>query len=181
MIETAERPPAHHADGIVVLTGGADRVTDAMTLLLEGHADRLLITGMNPATTRRDLARGMPAARALVACCVDLGYRAENTLGNAHETADWVRARAVRSLIVVTSNYHMPRALAEMAYSLPGVDLQAYPVVADRNRADAWWTDKQRLRLLLEEYVKYVVTRTRQALVSNHDETTGLRLAKDAG
>jgi uncharacterized SAM-binding protein YcdF (DUF218 family) len=180
MIETAEPPLVHHADGIVALTGGADRVSDAMTLLLEGHADRLLITGVNPATTRKDLARGMPAARSAVECCVDLGYRAENTRGNASETADWVRAHDIHSLVIVTSNYHMPRALAEMAYRLPGVDLQAYPVVSDRARSDAWWADTQRFRLVFGEYVKYVVTRTRQTLLSPREANGDLRVAKDA-
>ena len=182
MIEHVERPPSHHADGIVVLTGGADRVNDAMTLLLAGHADRLLITGVNPTTRRKDLAHEMPAARAAVECCVDLGYRAENTLGNAEETAEWVRARAIKSIIVVTSNYHMPRALAEMAYSLPGVELQAYPVVAEHARPDARWDDvPQWLRLVLGEYVKYVVTCTRQALFPPQGGTRDLRLATDTG
>ncbi len=179
MIETEERPLVRHADGIVVLTGGADRVSDAMALLLEGHADRLLITGVNPATKRKDLARSMPAARSAVECCVDLGYRAENTRGNARETADWARAHDMHSLVIVTSNYHMPRALAEMAYRLPGVDLQAYPVVSDRARADAWWADAQRFRLVFGEYVKYVVTRTRQALLSPPDAKDDLRVARD--
>ena len=165
MIETVERRPVSHAGGIVALTGGSERVPDAIALLFEGHADHLLITGVNPATTREDLARRVPNARALVECCVDLGYRAANTVGNAQETADWVRARHIRSLIVVTSNYHMPRALAEIAYELPGVELQAYPVVSERARTDVWWTDRERVQLVVREYVKYLVAITRQAVL----------------
>ena len=43
------------------------------------------------------------------------------TRGNAAETAEWARAHQVRSLIVVTSAYHMPRALAELGRDLPDV------------------------------------------------------------
>lgn len=169
MIDMVETTPVRHADGIVALTGGADRVPDAVTLLVEGHADHLLITGVNPATTREDLARRMPNARTVVECCIDLGYRAANTVGNAREAAAWVRARNLRSLIVVTSNYHMPRALAEIAYELPGVDLQAYPVVSERARADAWWADGQRFRLVLGEFVKYLAASARQAVLPRAD------------
>ena len=164
LIDTVEKLPTRHAEGIVALTGGSDRVPDAVSLLLGGHADHLLITGVNPVTTREDLARRIPGARAVVECCVDLGYRASNTVGNAQETADWVRARNIHSLIVVTSNYHMPRALAEIAYKLPEVELQAYPVVSERVKTDVWWTDRERLRLVFREYVKYLVAVSRQAV-----------------
>lgn len=177
-IDTVEAKPVRHADGIVALTGGAERVQDAITLLAERHGDRLLITGVNPATTREDLARRLPQVHTVVECCIDLGYRAANTVGNARETAAWVRAHGIRSLIVVTSNYHMPRALAEIAYELPDLDVQAYPVVADRSRSDAAWSDARRLRLVLGEYVKYVIALARQSVVAQSG-AGGMRVATD--
>ena len=180
MIETVETQPVRHAEGIVALTGGAERVPDAVTLLLHGHADHLLITGVNPATTREDLAHRIPDARGVVECCVDLGYRTANTAGNARETADWARSRGIRSLIVVTSNYHMPRALAEIAYELPRVDLQAFPVVSERAGTGTWWTDGQRVRLVLGEYMKYVMARARQTILPKTDDADDTRLAKRA-
>ena len=41
-------------------------------------------------------------------------------------------SRRSKSLIVVTSNFHMPRALAEISHQLPDVRLVAFPVVSDR-------------------------------------------------
>jgi uncharacterized SAM-binding protein YcdF (DUF218 family) len=178
-LSNVETRPTHHADGMVVLTGGTDRVADAVDLLAEGHADRLLITGVNPGTSRESLERRMPRERDLISCCVDLGYQALNTAGNARETAEWVHDNKLRSLIVVTSNYHMPRALAEIGEALPTTDLQPYPVVADRIRT-GWWSDAQRARLIAWEYLKYLAVRTRTTLLPRKAEPTSTELATRA-
>jgi uncharacterized SAM-binding protein YcdF (DUF218 family) len=163
-IESTETMPARHAEGAVALTGGAERISDAVDLLLKGAAARLLITGVNPLTTRREIVLRTPKSRALFSCCIELGYTASNTVGNAAETQAWVRAHNIRSLIVVTSNYHMPRALAEIGSALPDVDLMAYPVVAERSRLRPWWTDEQGLRVVLWEYCKYMAAVVRLRL-----------------
>ncbi len=159
-LDDPSRAPPRHAQGVVALTGGADRVIDAVGLLARGHAERLLITGVNPDTTAPEIARLAPGARALFGCCIELGYAAANTVGNALETSRWVRRHAIRSLIVVTSDYHMPRALAEIAHAAPGVDLTAFPVVAERDRAGG------RLRTLAWEYLKYVAVLARLHVAS---------------
>ena len=154
-IAPVEVPLDGHAEGAVALTGGADRIADAVALVAQGHADRLLITGVNPTTTRGEIVRQTPAARSLIDCCIALGYEAANTVGNAVETERWVRANHIRSLIVVTSNYHMPRALAEMGSALPGVPLTPYPVVSEHGRLHPWWSDGASARLILWEWIKY--------------------------
>ncbi len=169
-IDQVEAPPGRHADGAVALTGGADRISDAIELLARGDADRLLITGVNPLTSRAGLLRTMPQARRLFGCCIDLGYEAANTIGNASETERWVRTNHIRSLIVVTSNYHMPRALAEIGSALPDVDLRAYPVVTERDRSRPWWSDAGGARLILSEYVKYVASQLRLRLAPPRPE-----------
>jgi len=98
-----------------------------------------------------------------VRCCVDFD-RSLNTLGNAIETRRWAEGRGFRSLIVVTSNYHMPRALAELSHQLPGVALVPFPVVTDRQRADPWWAGGATARLMLTEYAKYVFAKLRMGL-----------------
>src|ERR1044072_4307805 len=94
-----------NADGIVVMTGGASRISDAIELLAAGHGKRLLISGVNPITSSAEIARNNPRHEALVACCVDLDHSAVNTVGNAIETRRWARDRRFTSLIVVTSAY----------------------------------------------------------------------------
>ena len=104
-----------NADGIVVLTGGTSRVSDALELLSSGRGKRLLITGVNPGTTTGDIARQVVDYNRLLACCVDYDYSAFNTLGNAVQARRWALEHRFNSLIVVTSSYHMPRAIAERA------------------------------------------------------------------
>ena len=156
VLDRSEREPASRTDGIVALTGGAERITDAINLLAKGYASRLLITGVNERTTRDEIARLNPGQRVLLDCCVDLDYRARNTIGNAIETRRWVRDNHFRSVIVVTSNYHMPRTLIELDNVLPEARVVPYPVVNEQRRPDNWWRDPATLRLLVAEYTKFL-------------------------
>jgi uncharacterized SAM-binding protein YcdF (DUF218 family) len=153
-----------NADGIVVLTGGSSRVNDAFELLASKRGRRLLITGVYPATNRGEISRLMPEYERLFACCVDLDRTAVNTLGNAIGTKRWAEQQGFKSLIVVTSAYHMPRALAELKHQLPGVELVPYPVVTEKLRAEPWWSHASTARLLISEYVKYIVATIRMRL-----------------
>jgi uncharacterized SAM-binding protein YcdF (DUF218 family) len=151
-----------NADGIVVLTGGASRIEDAIELLASGRGQRLLITGVHRMTSEREIARLKPGNAKVFACCVDLDRSALNTIGNATETKRWVHERGFRSIIVVTSSYHMPRAMAELSHQLPDISLIPFPVVTDQLRAN--WSNGPTLRLLFWEYVKYTVAVVRMRL-----------------
>ncbi len=150
-----------NADGIVVLTGGTSRVTDALELLAAHRGKRLLITGVNPGTTTNDISRQVTGYGRILACCVDLDYSAINTLGNAVQARRWAINRGFHSLIIVTSAYHMPRALAEIAHQLPEVTLIPFPVVSDRLRVEPWWASGATTKLVLSEYLKYLFARLR--------------------
>jgi uncharacterized SAM-binding protein YcdF (DUF218 family) len=150
-----------NADGIVVLTGGTSRVADALELLSSGHGKRLLITGVNPGTTTSDIARQVVDYNKLLNCCVDYDYSALNTLGNAVQARRWAQEHRFNSLIVVTSAYHMPRALAELSHQLPDVALIPYPVVSDRLRIEPWWSNGATTKLVLSEYLKYLAAKLR--------------------
>ncbi len=149
---TAE-PPAR-ADGIVALTGGAGRVEAALRLLAEGRAQRLLVTGIGGGAELPELARAAGVEGAALAGRVTLGRQATTTRGNADETAAWARERGIRSLIVVTAGYHMPRALAELSRALPDVTLYPAPVQPPALREGV--ADAATLRLMAEEYTKYL-------------------------
>jgi uncharacterized SAM-binding protein YcdF (DUF218 family) len=165
-IATREVALNRNADGIVVLTGGASRIADAIDLLAAGHGKRLLITGAHKTTNRKEIARLVPHHARLVACCVDLDHSALNTLGNAAETRRWVKEREFRSLIVVTSSYHMPRAMAELSHKLPEVELIPFPVVSDKLRVEPWWESLPTARLVMTEYLKFMLAKVRMQLES---------------
>jgi len=153
-----------NADGIVVLTGGASRISDAIELLAEGRGKRLLISGVHRATSSAEIARIVPRYEGLVSCCVDLDHSAINTVGNAVETRRWVKERGFRSLIVVTSAYHMPRTMAELAKQMPDIALVPFPVVTERLRNEPWWASAQTARLILTEYAKFIVAQLRMRI-----------------
>ncbi|WP_028348202.1 YdcF family protein [Bradyrhizobium murdochi] len=162
----AEIKPARSADGIVVFTGGSSRVSDAMELLAGGYGKRLLISGVHPTNAARDISRSLPDNHSLLGCCVDLDRSAVNTRSNAAETRRWAQERGFKSLIVVTSNYHMPRAILELSHAMPDVTLIPFAVIGDKWRDEPWWTSGATLRLLLSEYAKYVAAEVRVRLAS---------------
>jgi len=159
-----EVPMKTKADAIVVLTGSAFRIADALELLAAGHGKRLLITGVYPDTKLMEIARMTPQFEKWFACCVDLDHVAVDTIGNAVETKRWARGQGVKSLIIVTSDFHLPRALAEISHELPDVTLVPFPVVSDRVRVETWWSNPATARLLFWEYLKYMVALARMRL-----------------
>lgn len=165
------------ADGIVVLTGGTSRISDAIDLLASGRGRRLLITGVNPTTNPSEISRQIPDF-GRVTCCVDLDHSAMNTLGNAIETRRWAQDRGFRSLIVVTSVYHMPRAMAELAHQLPDVALIPFPVRPGGVRGEPWWASGPMTKLIVSEYAKYVVALLRMRLDSVAAATGASRLSE---
>ena len=157
----------YKADGIVALTGAAARIPDAIELLATERGKRLLITGVHRDTSAREIARLTPLYSKYFNCCIDLDRSALNTFGNALETRRWARAHNFNSLIVVTSNWHMPRAIAELEHQLPDVTLVAYPVISEKAKAEPWWSNWDSARLLFMEYMKYLLARTRMRIDSD--------------
>ncbi len=151
---TQRTPPLPvHADGIVALTGGADRVTAAFHLLAGGRADHMLVTGIGGGAGLHELTDPARVSVHDVADHVTLGRGAASTHGNAAETAAWASANGIHSIILVTAFYHMPRAMLEMRRALPHLVFYPAPVFPAETMAPT-----TRLRLLSEEYLKYLGT-----------------------
>jgi uncharacterized SAM-binding protein YcdF (DUF218 family) len=157
--------PPNGADAIVALTGEGGRLAPAVLLLEQGGGKRLLITGVNQATSKRNLRSLLEEAGEAFDCCADLGFAATDTRGNAAEAAAWAREHDYRRLIVVTNSYHMPRSLAEFAAQMPGIELIPFPVASERDP-----TPWQSLRRLHAEYAKYLAS---IAWIALHDLLDG--------
>lgn len=145
------------ADAIVALTGpSAERVNAAIRLLEQDKGQRVLISGVNREVRRQELRALTPGSNRLFNCCVDLGFEAEDTIGNAQEIAAWADAKGYDSLIVVTSDYHMPRALTEIRAAAPGVELTPYAVETPSLDNSRWWRAAAAARRMTLEYLKYL-------------------------
>ncbi len=143
-------------DAIVVLTGGSGRLEEGLRLLKEGYAPVLFVSGVNPKVTRRDLKRLLGPAGESLGKRILVGYRAEHTRGNAVETAMWANAQGIKSLRLVTANYHMRRSLYELASALPGVALVPNPVFPAGVRPGRWWRTTSGFSTVFREYNKYL-------------------------
>lgn len=158
-------PEPERAEGIVALTGpSAERVNVAIRLLEQDKGERLLISGVNREVRRQELRELTPGSSRLFNCCVDLGFEAETTNGNAQEIAAWARARGYDSLIVVTSDYHMPRSLMEIRSAAPDLKLTPYAVSTPSLDNSGWWRAAVTARRMTLEYVKYLAVLGREIL-----------------
>lgn len=154
-------PPADEAsevptDAIVVLTGGSLRLQRGIDLLREGKGQKLFVSGVNQQVDLEDLLGSSGSVRDWVLCCIVIGHKADNTFGNAQETARWIRNQGFRSLRLVTAWYHMPRSLLEFDRALPEIEIVAHPVFPDQVIRKHWWAQRGTASLLVTEYVKYL-------------------------
>jgi uncharacterized SAM-binding protein YcdF (DUF218 family) len=159
-------------DAIVVLTGGSGRVDEGLSLLAQGRAERLFISGVYRGVAVADLLHVSEAAPQDLACCLVLGYEAGSTQGNAVETAAWAAAEQVGSLRLVTASYHMPRSLLEFRRTMPQVEIVPHPVFPAHVRQRDWWRWPGSAYLLAREYTKFLGAKLR-ALVSAPALTPG--------
>lgn len=154
-------------EAIAVLTGGSERLAAGLELLAAGRAQKLFVSGVYHGVDVDELLRVARRSPGDLECCIVLGYTADNTEGNAQETASWMRAEGFRSIRLVTANYHMPRSLLEFRMALPDVAIIPHPVAPIRVRLDRWWSSPGTATLLMTEYSKYLLAWVRYALMGD--------------
>lgn len=156
---------AVQADAIIVLTGDAGRLQAGAMLLRNGAAQRMLISGVHSTVSEDDILAQSSLEQAQLDCCVTLDREAFDTVGNARETARWARANSYNRLIIVTSDYHLPRSLLEMKRAMPNTELIAYPV-----RTSPPWETPATVRLWIQEYAKYATVWVGSALLDDREQ-----------
>ena len=148
------------ADGIVVWTGkGGGRLEAGGQLLQNSKGERLLISGVHEDNSSAHVAELAFLPEAIAACCLDIDYAAEDTVGNARETASWAMALDYDHIILVTSAYHMPRAKVEIAAVAGRMRITPYPV--ERSDSRRWYKSASRTKRLLQEYSKLLLSYSR--------------------
>ena len=148
---------ASHVEAIIVLTGGSGRLEEGLALLRANPGARLFVSGVYRGIEVAELLRLEREDPDALGCCVDLGHAADDTRGNARESAAWVAAQGFRSIWLVTGNYHMPRSVLEFRRAMPGVAIEPHPIIVESVRLDGWWYRPGTAVLLASEYVKYLV------------------------
>jgi uncharacterized SAM-binding protein YcdF (DUF218 family) len=147
-------------DAIVVLTGGGQRLNSGIALLRDGKGQKLFVSGVNHHVHLEELLRSsgdrLESAYEWASCCVVLGYQAVDTIGNASETAQWMRQQGFHSLRLVTAWYHMRRSLLEFDRAMPEIEIIPHPVSPDEVKQGHWWASPGTVLLLAGEYGKYL-------------------------
>lgn len=155
-IPTEPSDRVSEADGIVVLTGGSERIEEGLNLLRQGLGRKLLVTGVAEGLTLDDVLGASEARSEEVACCVELGHTAANTAGNASEAARWMALEGFESLRLVTGSYHMPRSLLEFRRAMPEARVIANPVFPGHVKVEQWWRFRGTAKLIASEYAKFL-------------------------
>mgnify|MGYP001249508973 FL=1 len=150
-------------DAIIVLTGGVKRLAAGFDLLVAGRSNLLFVSGVNTSVKLPDIQKisqdqGIVLDKKHIQCCVELGYAAFNTRGNAIESAEWITKNRIRSIFLVTSNYHIDRSLLEFRLKMPNLKIHKYPVVSNNVMLKEWWRHPSSMRLLITEYHKFMYT-----------------------
>ncbi len=149
------------ADAIVVLTGGGGHLRAGLDLLAAGRGGKLFVSGVYRGVEVEALLRLSQQSPRELECCIVLGYSADDTRGNAGETATWMASESYRSLWLVTANYHMQRSLLEFRRAMPEARIAAYPVAPAAVILESWWLWPGTAQLIVWEYCKYLIALAR--------------------
>lgn len=152
-------PDDQPTDAIVVLTGEDNRLRASVDLLKAGLSDRLFISGVHNDVHTDQLVRLLDTEPSSLDCCIEVGYVARNTRGNAWETADWIDVEEIGSIRLVTSNYHMPRSLLEFRRAIPHIDIVPHPIDSELVAMDPWYDSLASVSLMAREFTKYLAVR----------------------
>ena len=149
----------YNTDAVVVLTGGTDRLEKGLDLLSQKMAKKLLVSGVYRGVDVRRLLKLSQRKPEELLCCIELGYNAESTRGNAEETKKWVKIENIQSLRLVTANYHMPRSLVEFKNLMPDIVIIPDAVFPKKFKRKNWWLWPGTANLIFSEYLKFVASR----------------------
>ena len=142
----------NNIDGIVVLTGDQFRIAKGIELLKRNPNKKLLISGVNKNINPVDIMKEFPSSINFFQCCIDIGKDAKNTFENIIETFEWMKSNEFTSIIIVTSDYHLPRVKLEINRFIGNQQIFYEAVKTDESDSIL------RLKKITLEYIKYIRT-----------------------
>ena len=154
------------SSNIVILTGGTNRIKDGLKIVNKFEKSstfnsKILVSGTGKGFTKMSLAKNIDFDFNLIECCIELDSISTNTYSNAFETLKWVKKNNISEFILITSNYHMPRAFLEFKYRMPNLKIFTYPITPKKHNINNWLSSFQTFSLVLSEYCKFLVANLR--------------------
>ena len=149
---------------IVILTGGANRIKDGLKIIQDFKNSKninykILVSGTGMGFTKSSLKKklGPNFNSQLIQCCIDLDGVSKNTLTNASETFKWTNKNDIKEFILITSNYHMPRAILEFKNVMPNLKIYTYAITPKKHDIENWLSSYQTFSLVFTEYCKFII------------------------
>ena len=149
---------------IVILTGGANRIKDGLKIIQDFKNSKninykILVSGTGMGFTKSSLKKklGPNFNSQLIQCCIDLDGVSKNTLTNASETFKWTSKNDIKEFILITSNYHMPRAILEFKNVMPNLKIYTYAIIPENHDIENWLSSYQTFSLVFTEYCKFII------------------------
>ena len=153
---------------IVILTGGTNRIKDGLKIIkdfrkLKKSNYKILVSGTGTGFTKNSLKNqlGSNFNPKLIQCCIDLDKVSKNTITNASETFKWTQKKDIKEFILITSNYHMPRAYLEFKNIMPNFKIHTYAITPKKHDIENWLNSYQTFGLVFTEYCKYIAASLR--------------------
>ena len=148
---------------IVILTGGTNRIKDGLKIIEDFKKSKkinykILVSGTGMGFTKSSLKKklGPNFNPKLIQCCVDLDSISKNTFTNASETFKWAKKNNIKEFILITSNYHMPRAILEFKNIMPKLKIYTYAIIPKKHNIENWLNSYETFNLIFTEYCKYI-------------------------
>ncbi len=153
---------------IVILTGGTNRIKDGLKIIEDFKIPKIikykiLVSGTGIGFTKNSLRKklGPTFNNHLIQCCVELDSISKNTFTNARETFKWTKKNDINEFILITSNYHMPRAVLEFKSVMPNLKIYTYTIIPIKHDINNWLNSYRTFSLVFTEYCKYIIASIR--------------------
>jgi uncharacterized SAM-binding protein YcdF (DUF218 family) len=148
----------YQADAIVILTGDNNRIEQGLELFKNSSIQYLLISGVAQESNLKQIVQNFVHKQDYLknSDSIDLGKEATSTVGNLRETQEWIGKKKLKSIILVTSNYHMPRSYALFKGKLKIDRIEIYPTFSEKFDKIGWWYNSKSIELIILEFHKYL-------------------------
>ena len=167
-ILTLQKDPINLSSNVVILTGGTNRIKEGFEVIYKLDKKsisnlKVLVSGTGKGFSKLSLQEKLNPGfdLRLIECCVELDSVSQNTYSNAIETSKWVSKNNIEEILLITSNYHIPRSILEFQNKMPNLKILYYPIIPKKHQINKWLKSFETFSLIFIEYCKYIIANVR--------------------